>query len=136
MIRLLTIALLVSISPYCFGDEPSKQHNSGELDYKTLLKRIDQLEKRIAELENLQVAQPSVATRTPQIPNDNFYQAPIPPNPGPHATVPPAYGTPQRLAPIPHENVPQGWQLFNFNGQWFYIVPIENAQSASSHRSP
>ncbi len=67
-----------------------------------LLDRIEELEARVAQLEKRQamVAIP--------------YQQPIPPSIAPQ--VPYAQGQP----------VPKGWKRKEFNGQYYYIVPLDS----------
>lgn len=130
---------------------------------KELLDRIDALEKRLAKLEE-SISRRGRPSPTPTPYTDPYRQPPQPPNssPQPPTAAPNPYQrnfaptptppTPQyapipnsvpsqtwnqqpsRVAPTPKESVPKGWQRFEFNGQSFYIVPIDKANQPAEFR--
>ena len=110
-----------------------------------LTARIEQLEKRIVELERQNAGQPSV-TLAPQY---QPYHAPQYPTPRPQPYIPntnptPNYNSPYTQPPqyvpqtppavpyqpqrVPNEAVPETWKPFDFNGMRYYIIPLDEAQ--------
>lgn len=104
---------------------------------KYLSKEFDKYEARISQLEDELARrskshpQPQYATPTP---------VPAPPSPyAPPAKV--AAYSPYRQPESPYAQSPAAsprqtpstpaktWQRFNFNGQWFYIVPVEHVDA-------
>ncbi|MCA9139150.1 MAG: hypothetical protein KDB00_20395 [Planctomycetales bacterium] len=71
---------------------------------------------------------PVPQTPTPQTPGQQ--NSPIP------NAVPPQPWRPQSppASPGPGESVPKGWQRFEFNGQSFYIVPVDKVNPPVEYR--
>ncbi|TWU42527.1 hypothetical protein [Novipirellula artificiosorum] len=70
---------------------------------------------------------PRLAPQAPQPPQSDprYFNAtplPVPPQPTPYDA--PNMPTPNGF-PRPNTSVPNSWQRFQFNGQWFYIVPVD-----------
>lgn len=87
-----------------------------------LLRRIEELEKRLLELES-RIAPKSTQSYT--VPRAH------PPSPfgSPRQQPTPQYSEPQPVphtqpAPNPH-TMPDNWQRFEFNGDYFYIIPVD-----------
>lgn len=91
------------IAPIAFADEVETQPKSRRVTMKHLLNRIEKLERQVAELEGERQAE--VPTR----------YVPLPPR-----ALRPDTGRPLTL----QDTVPDSWGRFQFNGQWFFIVPI------------
>ena len=153
MFRLFTICALFAFASYCNGDDtprsyanptdsdaanethtepPFDEQQPPKLDEATrkyisehVHKLIDKYEARIEQLENELARRPKpqpaprYATPTPVQPPPSPY-APSQPTPAP-AQLPSPYAQPSL------STVPDTWQRFNFNGQWFYIIPVEQA---------
>lgn len=138
MMRTLAIAVAFAIATHCHADDAAENQAYTKQDIVKLLSRIKQLERRVATLEERQTPRLHTAPWGNQPPNADPHPSPvqpIPPNPGPNQNpiIPPAYGDPlQPIAPSP-DNAPQTWQRFNFNGQWFYIIPVEQANANAAH---
>ncbi|QDT04847.1 hypothetical protein K227x_32440 [Rubripirellula lacrimiformis] len=138
MNRLLPVACIFALASYCNANEPAEQPVTEQPNYAQLQERIDQLERRIVELESQRKPHRQFAPQATQPPNDHFYRTPTPTSPpirDPNSTLP-SHPTPHQPAQTPHGNAPQNWQRFNFNGQWFYIVPIEGTNPPATFRSP
>lgn len=132
MIQLIVIACLFTFASYCAADEPVEQPVAEQPNYAQLLERIDQLERRIVELERQQNSHRQLAPKSLQLPNSQLYRTPTTPvPPSPNLTRPPQ-GTPLQPIQTPQRNVPKSWQRFYFNGQWFYIVPVDSMNPATT----
>ncbi|MGB7326664.1 MAG: hypothetical protein WBD31_17440 [Rubripirellula sp.] len=139
MNRLLAIACLLALPGYCIADEPTSKPVAKQPDLSQLLERLGQLERRIAELETRQTPLRPVTPQATTPPNGHLPQSPtqvIPPNPNSYSTQPPTYSTPLTPMQPRQGSAPQGWQRFNFNGQWFYIVPIDGNQASAAFGTP
>ncbi len=98
-------------------DSPSKAE---------LLRRIEQLEKRLAEIEAKQPQTPQALPPrpTPDPSTPKFRRKPsprdaVPYNPQPNLGVPTPIDPPARTAP-PH------WKKFRFNGEDYYYIPVKD----------
>ena len=136
MIRPIVVASLFVVTAHCTADEPAAQPVDETPIYTQLQKQIDQLERRVVELERQRDSRPQFAPRSTKLPNSQFYRTPTPPLPLPPNFTQPPQGP--ALPPVqpPHNNVPQNWQKFYFNGQWFYIVPIDGKNASTTSNRP
>lgn len=88
-----------------------------------LLRRIEQLEKRLAEIEARQSESPRVTPPhgIPAPGNPKFRREPsphtFPQNPRPNLNVP--------VEP-PTKTVPPNWKKFHFNGEDYYYIPVKD----------
>jgi hypothetical protein len=137
MLRLFVLLLALLPIPAVLTDDtaPSKSASSDEI--AKLIDRIDQLEKRIKEMER-QAARPQTAPVTPPyylspptqayIPNTNPPQGYSPQAPAypyaPQATP----AVPYQMPPTYNKTVPDSWKPFNFNGMQYYIIPVDEAE--------
>jgi hypothetical protein len=126
--------------------EEANAPRADDVTNKQLLKRIEQLEKRIAALESrprgpyvpLQPYVPGKpnpqVTPTPDYPSN--YPPHLPPRApqhGPYFPSPPKGYTEPPVQP--DKRVPDSWQRFEFNGQYFYIIPVDEFErTRSRHR--
>lgn len=140
------ILLAVFAIPTVADDEIAKSTDVDPIKPQSetdrLRRRITELEKRVAQLEerlkHLRITPPpgSTYTPTPQPyaptpqtrPAVPWKPAPHPPQQAPQVVPPVPQQTPQPNRPIiprPQQKVPEGWQRFRFNGQDFYIIPVD-----------
>ena len=142
-----TIMLLAVFTlPVIADDEASD--SSDRKTTRQLLDRIEKLERRIAALESKQRAEnPSDSPRSPHYtpavpPRSQPYtqpRAPLKTQPSspPRSPLPDGYQYPHQApapnAPVlpPGSKVPDNWQRFEFNGQSFYIVPVQASAETS-----
>lgn len=146
MLKHFVLLLTLLQMPVVFADETSQEKSTSPDEMAKLIDRIDQLEKRIKELER-QVSRPQTVTVVPQyqpynappnqpyIPNANlpptYYQPapgyqPVPGTPTPYVPqTPPAVPYPPQYQP--NKTVPNSWKPFNFNGMQYYIIPVDEA---------
>ena len=119
-------------------------------DVQGMLQRIEQLERKVAALEAHQAASRYPQPNAPIPPNNHSYPnqlyEPSPqriqPSPrdqssprdqlgprvqaGPTPGASPNWYVPPSSRTLPPSSDPQNRQRFNFNGQWFYIIPVED----------
>lgn len=91
---------------------------------RTLEKRVKQLEAQVRQLNSPRVASFS----TPLVP---AYRPASPAKP-----IPSMAPSPHHAPPVDSQSVPpskNGWRPFFFNGEWFYMVPLSEADKASDH---
>jgi hypothetical protein len=135
---ILSIALLLCIMVHsAVATEGDAKLPDGDADKQQLLNRIEALEQRIIQLETAvhprQFAPPNST-------NGAFYPSPpIAPQPGPayppHVQpIPPQPQAVPPYQPVPRTQVPETWQPFKFNGQWFYIVPVDQVDARVGQR--
>ncbi|WP_413432623.1 hypothetical protein [Crateriforma spongiae] len=125
MIRPIVVASLFAISATCAAGEPVAQPVHKKPTCAELQKRIDQLERRILELERQSKYRPQIVPPSTRSLNGQVYHVPAPAIPRtPDMTQPSQTPSSQPVQP-PRGDVPQNWQEFYFNGQWFYIIPID-----------
>lgn len=90
-----------------------------------LLRRIEQLEKRLAEMEAKQSRTPQVLPPTVNPDQHKFYGPPsqppqvVPQPPRRNHAVPPPIGPPS-------EAVSPNWKKFHFNGEDYYYIPVKD----------
>lgn len=129
------------------ADDPASNPSSANDEIARLLERIERLEKRVQELEGQSRSTPG-ATEAPQnqpyvptvnppyySPNHPYIQN-IPTRPQqvapqvPRPLLPPSFSPPiQHFSPVePNETVPKSWQPFNFNGQRYYVIPVNETE--------
>ena len=74
----------------------------------------------------------------PGVPPNRYQPYPVPQTPTPPRpnTVPPPVPRyqPRPNTPVPQAPAPKGWQRFEFNGQFFYIVPVNQVNQAAGQR--
>ncbi len=155
-ILLLFSAVAIQAQEKVVPQEPNNQ------DASALVDRIEQLEKRIRELERQLTQQPgrgawgtlpSHPSLPPPVPPQANPQHPIPPQ-FPQQLYPPSQYPPSQrppewsappVTPYPYyqpgpppsvpampaapkgQDVPDSWKPFDFNGQQYYIIPIDEA---------
>lgn len=107
---LAALMVIAGVTLAVVADQPDSSEK--EPAAQQLLERIEKLEKRVAALEAKQPRRVAPALPAPQLPKEWRLQ----PSPRDDA--------PSRRLP-PDESVPDNWQRFEFNGQDFYIVPID-----------
>lgn len=115
MVRIFALVAAVLIAPVALADDPGGARQKNKPTRATLLDRIEKLEKRVAELEG----ETPVPTR---------YRPTPPPTPTP-------YSGSSRHPAATEQAVPESWGRFQFNGQWFYIVPTEQARLVPGARA-
>jgi len=127
----LTVLAIADDRPARDAPESPREAASAESHDKVLRKRIAELEKRVAALEARIIAAPAYppAHVAPQAPAP--YATPVPPTP-----YQPAPPRDRHSAPVPPKNdaVPDTWQRFEFNGQYFYIVPADKIRPQTTRR--
>jgi hypothetical protein len=129
----LTVCSLIFVAAFAsFADELTSQPERADVTKEQLLQRVEQLEKRIASLEARlgrpyappkYLAQPQPIQPAPKVPQ----WTPAPPTPQPWRIMPPMQ---------PDGNVPRSWQRFEFNGQYFYIIPVDEFGRNSTRSTP
>ena len=106
-----------------------------------LKKRIEKLEAYVAELEAKvrRARKPTIVTPAPRViprlPAPYGYELPAPPFKLPSPPIVPAPRLPEiepapeapnnTLPPRPRQSAPDTWKRHEFNGQEFYLVPLE-----------
>jgi hypothetical protein len=96
----ILVAVVCSASVLVALSQAGQERTARPQDQVRLLERIEKLEARVAELER----------RTPQV-------------------VVQQHGDPAlRVLPdgLPGGPIPKGWQRREFNGQWYYDIPLGN----------
>ena len=138
---IFSIALLLIVTVHSVADDADAKLSDGDPVEQQLLQRIANLEQRIARLEaslnQPQYAPPSLTNPAPlpsrPIPPQTqrtfppYAQQVVPQTTQPRSPVP-------TYAPVPRPQAPESWQRFEFNGQSFYIVPIDQADPRISGR--
>lgn len=143
MIRPVTLVALLACGHSLFADEAVTQPQMVRNEVfrkevsqllERMLERIEDLEQRVSQLEA------AAKQRTPDAPGSPPRQHHAPrydPNPTPPSPSYPPYGTPHSRPPAPNTSpvpparpdadVSKTWRPSYFNGQWYYIVPIDEA---------
>ena len=135
MIRAVALIALIACGHPLSADDSARDSQNKTKDIAQLLKRVKDLEQRVAQLE-ASAKQTTPIAPVPQSPQSwtpKYYPhvAPVPaqpytPNGKPYSQPPAPNATPVPPA-APESNVPKTWQPFHFNGQWYYIIPIDEA---------
>lgn len=116
MRRLTTVVLaLALLAVPLVADEPNEQKK--ETTIEQLMARIEKLEERITALEGRSLP-PAQLPDCPPTPR-------MIPAPGLQFVPPSRDGVPQQLG------VPDGWKQFEFNGQYFYVIPADRSGPAA-----
>ena len=121
--------------PAIRSPEPSERLGGGEMAKLKLLKRIDQLEKRVAELES-RLAQIKPTGPVPRAPSP--YRQPAPRDNWPYQPTQPPQPQYYRPTPVPPPTdvkPPKHFQRFEFNGQYFYIIPVDQIAPSTTSRT-
>lgn len=107
-------------------------------DPAMLIARIEQLEQRIAILErhfataqNRQFGRELVSPPTPEF--GPTYR--LDPTEQPLGNGDAQLNNPSARQTPKAQQIPQDRQRFNFNGQWFYIVPVDDLREADNPRT-
>jgi hypothetical protein len=129
-LRTFAVYLWLISGSIVFADEPT---TLSEPTVKELLAKIEKLERRIIELESAQ--QPIAvyqygASQTPAILSPvqgHRYYRPYPDS----KELPPT----TKFRPIvpPTETVPRSWRRHEFNGHFYYTIPLGNSNSPPMH---
>lgn len=135
MLRHYAILLALLYVPVAFADETAPTQTTSPDEIAKLIDQIDQLEKRVKELER-QISRPQTVTVVPQYqPHSAPPNQPYIPNtnsPPTHYQPTPAPYTPQMTPGVPYhprnQSVPDSWKPFNFNGMQYYIIPVDEAE--------
>ncbi|WP_166829684.1 hypothetical protein [Thalassoroseus pseudoceratinae] len=77
-----------------------------------LLRRIEQLERRLAEVEAKQSQPPKHTSPTP--------------DPAPYSVKPQSTPLLQNPVAPPKRSVPPNWKKFHFNGEDYYYIPVKD----------
>jgi hypothetical protein len=141
MIRAVALIVLIACGHPLSADDSAPDSQDKTRDIAELLKRVKDLEQRVAQLEASAKQTTPIAPvpQSPQYPTPKYYPhvAPVPPSPytpnGNPYSQPPAPNATHVPPVAPGSNVPKTWQPFHFNGQWYYIVPIDEATARIDH---
>ncbi len=135
MLRYFVLLLALLQMQATFADETTPTKSTSPDDIAKLIDRIDQLEKRIKELER-QASRPQTVTVVPQYPA-YYQQAPSSPTPYVPQTIPasPYQASPYQPPYQPNRTVPDSWKPFNFNGMQYYIIPVDEADRMNRPQS-
>jgi hypothetical protein len=122
------IATFATTVSWLQSSEPSAAKPSLAESVEQLTERVLKLESQIDELKRQPAIGNSYTPGNSYAPGSRYTPRsndPVPPTPpqsapyyGPDRTAPPAIQTPPPA-------VPETWQRFEFNGQTFYIVPVD-----------
>ena len=117
---------LVTVSLLLFGDDKQIDTPKIDNDTKQLLERIEKLEKRIAELESRSNVQIHTGLYYSAKPDSVAPSGPsTDPNRFPKNSIPNVV----RSTPLlPNQQVLKGWKRREFNGSFYYIVPMNEVE--------
>ena len=107
----ISLAVVAADPP---GDEPAPT-------LEQLKERLEKLEDRVGALE---AERPR---RFAPVPAPGPRLRPRPPRQGDMQPVPPGYAPPRQQPS--EERVPESWRRFEFNGQDYYIIPVDDVSS-------
>ena len=115
MLRHFVLLLVLLPMTAVVADDTTPTKSTSPDEMAKLIDRIDQLEKRIKELER-QASRPPDVTVVPQY-------------------VPTSPAVPYQPPYQPNKTVPDSWKPFNFNGMQYYIIPVDEADRMNRPQS-
>ena len=110
---------------YTVADEPRDARIDETASNEQLFRRLGELEQRIAVLESRILGYPV----SPKVYPAPYHAAPPVPPRGPVLRAPDAAASPAQ----DDRRVPESWQRFEFNGQYFYIIPVDQFDRTPIH---
>lgn len=128
MIALSGLLLVGSLFVYAAAADREEVHADG-VSTEQLLRRIARLEQRVAALEGSSRPIPPQPYAQPYAPTrPNRSMPTLPPNNRPNFQMPRA----NPPASQPPQPLPKGWQRFEFNGSYFYIIPVDDVAKTTT----
>jgi hypothetical protein len=140
-LTLAVIFVMMFFSVPTVAEDANAPRTDEDTSNQQLLERIEELEKRVAALES-RLASP-YAPPQPYRPGKPYphvtpapsyppYSPPRAPQHSPYSPNPPRGYIEPKVQP--DERVPDSWQRFEFNGQYFYIIPVDEFENTTRER--
>lgn len=156
MIRSLAIMAMLSLSAFCFGEEPNVAHTAPTNRWEQFMSsqphiEVDNFQQRLAAMDKelLQLLGQYISweftqyeTRIDQL-EDQLSSITMPqhpfqvgihhgryaPNPTPNPFIPQPTNAANsiRTEPQTPTAIPDAWQRLKIKGQWFYVIPVNQA---------
>jgi hypothetical protein len=118
--HLLPLILILALSPLTFADTSDSPEQLRK-ENQALKDRVRELEKKLADAEQKLRSRPF--GEIVPAPKTQPFAIPKAPSPAPFFRF-----DRDAILPTPDQSTPKHWQERQFNGEKFYIVPLENAR--------